>query len=235
MTLHTAVVIGAGQGMGQTAALRLARQGLTVYLVGRTESKLQATAEQIRAGGGTCHVFPADLTEDPALDALTAQLKAENVAVDVLVHTAGEAMIRPIAETSFADFNRTLAINLGTAILAVTKLIGFVRASANPSIILVSSKVALRGYGGVAAYSAAKAGVVGFARSLAVELREERIRVTALCPGPVDTPMRWSATPDFDRDLVISAETIADTIWYLANLPRGTMTGELLIQSEIYD
>lgn len=82
--------------MGQTAALRLARQGLTVYLVGRTESKLQATAEQIRAGGGACHVFPADLTEEPALDALTAQLKAKNVAVDVLVHTAGEAMIRPV-------------------------------------------------------------------------------------------------------------------------------------------
>lgn len=118
----------------------------------------------------------------------------------------------------------------------MTKLIGFVRASANPSIILVSSKVALRGYGGVAAYSAAKAGVVAdLPGQLAVELREERIRVTALCPGPVDTPMRWSATPDFDRDLVISAETIADTIWYLANLPRGTMTGELLIQSEIYD
>ncbi len=235
MTLKTAVVIGAGQGMGQTTALLLARHGLTVYLVGRTEAKLQTTADAIRAAGGSCHIFPADLTEETALDTLTTQLTSAQVTVDVLVHTVGEAMIRPIAETTFADFNRTIAINLGTAILAVTKLLGFVHASANPSLILISSKVALRGYGGVAAYSAAKAGVVGFARSLAVELRPERIRVAAVCPGPVDTPMRWSATPDFARDLVISAETIAETIWHIANLPRGTMTGELLIQSELYD
>jgi NAD(P)-dependent dehydrogenase (short-subunit alcohol dehydrogenase family) len=94
--------------------------------------------------------------------------------------------------------------------------------------------VALRGYK-VVAYSAAKAGVLGFARALSVSLREEGIRVVALCPGPTDTPMRWAASPDMSRDLVISAETIADTVWYVVNLPRGTSTGEILVQSELYD
>ena len=111
MTLKTAVVIGAGQGMGQTTALLLARHGLTVYLVGRTEAKLQTTADAIRAAGGSCHVFPADLTEETALDALTAQLTADQVALDLLVHCAGESFIKPIEYSTFADFNRNIGIN----------------------------------------------------------------------------------------------------------------------------
>jgi short-subunit dehydrogenase len=204
-------------------------------LVGRTEAKLQATANEILAAGGQCHVFPADLTQDNALAPLTQHLDTQHVSLDILVHCAGEAMIKPISETSIADFNRIIAINLTTAFTATHGLLPFIRASENPSIILISSKTALRGYGGVAAYSAAKAGVVGFARSLAVELRPERIRVATLCPGPVDTPMRWAATPNFDREWVISSNTIAEFIWHVANMPRGTMTGEVLLQSEQYD
>jgi NAD(P)-dependent dehydrogenase (short-subunit alcohol dehydrogenase family) len=235
VNLENAVIVGAGQGMGRAAALLMAAQGATVYLVGRTEAKLQAVADEIAAAGGRCYVFEADLTQEHALDALVAYLDAEQVALDVLVHCAGEAMIKSLDNTSFADFSRIISINLSTVFVSTHNLLRFLRASSNPSIILLSSKVALRGYGGVTAYSAAKAGVVGFARSLAVELRPERIRVAALCPGPVDTPMRWAATPDYSRNLVISAETVAETIWYIANLPRGTMTGEILLQSEQYD
>jgi short-subunit dehydrogenase len=235
MHLTTAVITGAGQGIGRAAARELASHGLNVCLVGRTRAKLDAAAADIRAGGGHAGVFAADLTHAAALDELRAHLTAAQHPVDVLVHCIGEALIMPVADTTWADFNRILSVNLGSAFLAVHDLLPFLRQSANPSIVLVSSKVALRGYPGVTAYSAAKAGVVGFARSLAAELRQERIRVAAFCPGPVDTPMRWAATPDFPRDWVISAETVAGFIWQVANLPRGTMTGDILLQSELYD
>jgi NAD(P)-dependent dehydrogenase (short-subunit alcohol dehydrogenase family) len=97
----------------------------------------------------------------------------------------------------------------------------------------MSSKVALKA-ASVVAYAAAKSGLVGFARSLSLVLRNDGIRVVALCPGPTDTPMRWNATPSFDRAMVISAESIAETIWYLVNLPRGVTTGEILVQAELY-
>src|SRR5262249_17224020 len=99
----------------------------------------------------------------------------------------------------------------------------------------ISSKVALKGYAAVTAYSASKAGVLGFTRSLAAELRPEGIRVVALCPGPVDTPMRWAATPDFDHKTVISAETVAETVWHLVSLPKGVTTAEIQIESIFYD
>ena len=60
-------------------------------------------------------------------------------------------------------------------------------------------------------------------------------KATALCLGPVDTPMRWAASPEMDRDLVISPESVAETVALLVNLPRGTMAGEILLQSELYD
>jgi NAD(P)-dependent dehydrogenase (short-subunit alcohol dehydrogenase family) len=228
---RTAVVIGAGQGMGKAVALKLARNGIHVYLVGRTPEKLEAVAGQIAAEGGHSTVFPADVSQDGSLDGLHAQLES---GLDILVNCAGEALMKTLDETTFEDWQRIIAVNLTTSFVATHTLLPCLRKSDNASIILVSSKVALKGYR-VVAYSAAKAGVVGFARSLSVVLAQEGIRVVPLCPGPTDTPMRWAASPDMSRDLVISADTIAETVWYIVNLPRGTSTGEILVQSELYD
>ena len=226
-----AVVIGAGQGMGRAVALKLAGNGTHVYLVGRTREKLEAVAEEIAGLSGSSSVYAADVSEKGALDGLQAELTA---GLDILVNCAGEALMNSFDDTSFEDWQRILAVNLTSSYVATHALLPALRKSENPSIVLVTSKVALRGYA-VVAYSAAKAGVLGFARALSVALREEGIRVVPLCPGPTDTPMRWAASPDMSRDLVISAETIAETVWYLVNLPRGTSTGEILVQSELYD
>lgn len=232
---RTAVVIGAGQGIGKAVALTLARHNTHVYLVGRTRSKLEDAALEIQALGGHCSIFSADLTHETTLNSLNVFLEDAGACLDILVNCAGEALLKPIDEVTFADWERIIAVNLTTSFVATRALLPFLRKSENPSIILVSSKVAMRGYPTVTAYTAAKAGVVGFARALAYELREEQIRVTALCPGPVDTPMRRAATPHINPDYVISADTVAETIWHIINLPRGTMTGEILLQSELYD
>ena len=175
-------------------------------------------------------VFPADVTIESALDGLTSQLES----LDMLVSCAGEALLKTFDDTTFEDWHRILSVNLDTAYLTTYALLPLLRKSENASIILLSSKVALKGYP-VVAYTAAKTGLMGFARSLGFSLRQEHIRVVALCPGPADTPMRWAASPDMDRQLVISPEAIAETVSLLVNLPRGTTTGEILIQSDLYD
>jgi NAD(P)-dependent dehydrogenase (short-subunit alcohol dehydrogenase family) len=165
-------------------------------------------------------------------------LNLERVAaqVDVLVNGAGEALIATLEDTSEADWDRILAVNLKGPFLMVRALLPLLRQSPNAIIINVASKVALSSYHKeVAAYTAAKTGLMGFTRALAAELREEGIRVVGLCPGPVDTPMRWAATPDHDPRQVIDAETIADTVMYLVQLPKGVTMGEILIQSINYD
>lgn len=226
---RTAVVIGAGQGMGRAVALKFARNGIHVFLVGRTRSKLEAVAAQIAAEGGHSVVFPADVTQANALDGLAAELGAS---VDILVNCAGEALMNSFDDTTFEDWQRIIAENMTTSFVATKTLLPYLRKSENPSIVLVASKVALKP-ASVVAYSAAKAGLVGFARSLSLVLQNDAVRVVPLCPGPTDTPMRWAATPNMDPNLTISADTVAETVWYIVNLPRGTTVGEIVVQTEL--
>jgi len=226
---RTAVVIGAGQGMGRAVAHKLARNDVHVYLVGRTQEKLESVAQEIASGGGTSTVHVADVAQEHGLDSLASQL---GDSLDILVNCAGEALMNSFDDTSFEDWQRIIAENMTTSFVAVKALLPFLRKSDNPTIVLVASKVALRA-AGVVAYAAAKAGLVGFTRALSLVLRNEAIRVVPLCPGPADTPMRWAATPDMDPNLAISADTVGETVWFIVNLPRGTTVGELVVQTEL--
>ena len=229
-----AVVTGAGQGMGRAIAHTLAAHGVRLVLVGRTRAKLDAVAAEI-TGGPAPIVAPLDVADSAAVESLKQQLEAEFPDVDMLINCAGEAFIAALDDTTDADWQRLIAHNLTGPFLMARALLPLLRRSPNASIINVVSKVALKAYAPVAAYTAAKTGLLGFTRALALELRPDEIRVIALCPGPVDTPMRWAATPDFERKLVIDAGTVAGLVWHLVTLPRGTTTGEILLESIHYD
>jgi 3-oxoacyl-[acyl-carrier protein] reductase len=159
---RSAVVIGAGQGMGRAVALKLAQSGTHVHLVGRTSEKLEETAAEVAAADGTSTIFLADVSQEGALDDLAVQLQG---GLDILVNCAGEALINSFENTAFEDWQRVLGANMTRSYVATHTLLPALRESENASVILVASKVALRGYE-VVAYSAAKAGVLGFARAL---------------------------------------------------------------------
>ena len=230
MTLSkTAVITGAGQGIGRAIALKFAEGGFHIVLVGRTREKLEAVAAQIKGMEQTASVHAMDVTDHSQAGHLAESL--QDKPVDLLVNCAGEALIKSIEETTEADWNRLLSINLTGPFLMVKALLPSIRQSENASIINIGSVAATGGFAQITAYTAAKTGLLGFTRSLGAELRKDEIRVVMLCPGPADTPMRWAATPDFDPKMVLAAETIADTIWWLASLPRGTTTSEFLLRS----
>lgn len=235
MTPRTALITGAGQGLGKTIALRFAAEGITPILVGRTQAKLDAVYGEIVAKGGKAVVHAADVSESAQVAALREKIEAEFDHLDILINCAGEALIKTLDETDESLWDRIHNINLKAPYRMCQAMLTLLRQSQNGSIINIVSKVALKGYPGVTAYTAAKTGLLGFTRALAAELREEEIRVVAICPGPMDTPMRWNATPDYDRKLVIDTTVVTDTIWQLVNLPRGTTSGEVLLQSMHYD
>jgi NAD(P)-dependent dehydrogenase (short-subunit alcohol dehydrogenase family) len=232
---RVAVVTGAGQGIGCAIAHKLAASGIHVVLAGRTRSKLDRVAAELRAAGQTSTVAQLDVTEAEQVHQLKRQIEGAFAQVDILVNCAGEAFVATLEKTREADWDRLLAVNLKGPFLMTQALLPLVRKSQNASIVNIASKVALKGYHPVTAYSAAKTGLLGFSRALAAELREDEIRVVAICPGPVDTPMRWEATPDFDRKVVIDAESVAATVWHVVQLPRGVTMSEVLIESVHYD
>jgi NAD(P)-dependent dehydrogenase (short-subunit alcohol dehydrogenase family) len=231
-----AIITGAGQGMGRAIALKLARGGYEVMLVGRTRAKLEQVQAEIDRLGCPSHVYPLDVTVGQQVEQMRQELERTAGQVDVLVNGAGQALIASLEDTGEADWDRIITVNLKGPFLMVRALLPLLRKSPNAMIINIASKVALSNYHEhVAAYTAAKTGLLGFTRALAAELHKEGIRVVGLCPGPVDTPMRWAATPDHDPRQVIDAETIADTVMHLVQLPKGVTMGEILIQSINYD
>ena len=234
---QVAIITGGGAGIGGATARRLAEEGARVLIADFRLDVAEENVARIRSAGGVAEAIQADMSQREDIEAMIAKAVEQWGRLDILVNNAWNLNERDGSALTLSESAWDYAMNVmvKAIFLGVKLAVPHMQRQGGGSIINITSKVALHGYGKVTAYSAAKAGLVGFTRSLAKELREDEIRVVALCPGPVDTPMRWAATPDFDRKVVISAETVAQFVSYAVNLPRGTTMSEVLIESEHYD
>jgi 3-oxoacyl-[acyl-carrier protein] reductase len=235
LTGKVAAITGGGRGIGRATALKLASAGATIVVVARNKPELDSVVAEIEAQGGQAMALVVDVTLSTDVESLTAELQEIFGQIDILVNCAGVALIAPLSTTSEADWDRVMDTNLKGTYLCTRALLGLLGRSDSALVVNIASKVGLTGHATVTAYSAAKAGVIGFSRALAQELGPENIRVVAICPGPVDTPMRWEATPQMDPKLALSAETVADTILFLAKLDGDVITGEIVIETLNYD
>jgi 3-oxoacyl-[acyl-carrier protein] reductase len=185
-----AVVTGAGRGIGRATALALARRGLDLALLGRTESTLHATAAEVERAGVRALVARADVgvEEDVAraVHAVTAAFGAPHV----VVNNAGIAGRKaPIEETSATEWEAVMAVNLRGLFLVTRAFLPSMRAAGRGRFVTMASISATLGTAGLAPYCAAKWGAVGFTKSLAEELRGTGLQALAILPGSVDTPM----------------------------------------------
>ncbi len=230
-----AVILGGGRGIGRATARQLASAGAHVVVASRTADELEAVASEIEAAGGRATAHAVDVTHNSSVQALASAVRHAHGQVDVLIYSAGVSLIAALDATSEADWDRVIATNLKGAYLCIHAMLDLLRASGGAQVVNIASKVGLTGHALVSAYAAAKAGFIGFSRSLAHELGQENIRVLTICPGPVDTPMRWAATPGMDPNQTISAETVAETILFLLKLDDQTTVDEIVIEALAYD
>jgi short-subunit dehydrogenase len=213
--------------MGRAIAHHFAQNNYHVMLLGRTFSKLETVAQEIVQAKGTATPYALDLTDAEAIQHFAKSIER----ADCLVNCAGESFIQSIETTQLIDLERILSINLKAPFLMSQALLTHLRHSENPSIINIGSKTSVVAAANVSVYTAAKTGLLGLTRAMSAELRPENIRVVMLNPGPVDTPMRWAATPHYNRDLLIHPQVIAQTVYHLATLPRGITTSDFLLES----
>ncbi|MCY4466692.1 MAG: SDR family NAD(P)-dependent oxidoreductase [Chloroflexi bacterium] len=229
MTQRSAIITGAGSGMGRAIALRLAAAGMQVRLAGRTESKLRVVAEEIVALGGSAQVHALDLEDDNALAGLANELAGARL--DAMVHCAGDWLIAMLEDTSDAQLDHLLRLNLRAPYVLTRRLLPNLRRSDNASVIHIGSIVTALSVPGVSAYTASKVGLKGLTGALAAELREELIRVVMISPGPADTPMRDAASPGIDKSLLVEPQTIAELVHVVLSLPRGITTSDFTLHS----
>ncbi len=233
MTNRRAVITGAGQGTGRAIALRLAQAGLDCVLVGRTASKLHDVAGEIAAARGRARVQALDLTDDVAVADFGAALGGRTV--DILINCAGDWLISMMDDTSNAQLDHILRVNLRAPYILSRTLLPNLRRSDNASIINIGSLVTAISVPSVTAYTAAKVGLKGLTGSLAAELKSDRIRVVMISPGPADTPMRAAASPGIDKSALVQPETIADMVHAVATLPRGITTSDFVLYSMAWE
>lgn len=208
-----ALVTGAGRGIGAALAKLLAERSCEVLLCARTEDELRTTQLQILQQFAQAKVdwHVLDVSSEASVLELWNKLESRSALPQILVNNAGFIRVREIEAMTLADWSKTQEVNLLGCFLMSREL--FRRVKSDASVLNVSSLAGVLGlekFRGFSAYSAAKAGVLGLTEALAVEGRERKIRVNAVCPGATDTRMLREALPEFTQ--AVSPREVAKVI-----------------------
>jgi len=185
-----AVVTGGGRGIGRAIAIELARLGADVTLMGRDMAALEAHAKKIRECYPVkVHAVPADMSEPESIRAAFATAAEQLGAVSVLINNAGIAHAAPILRTGLEKWNEMISVDLTAPFLCIQQVLKAMTAAGFGRIVNVSSTAGLTGYAYVTAYCAAKHGLIGLTRALAIEVAKSGVTVNAVCPGYTDTDL----------------------------------------------
>jgi len=193
-----AVVTGGGRGIGAAIAEMLAQEGASVTLIGRDRARLEARAGTL-GGTATADVAVCDVGDENSVTRAFGEIRARHSRIDILVNNAGQAESAPFAKIDSALWARMLAVNLTGTFLCAREVLPEMIGHGWGRIVNVASTAGLVGYPYVAAYCAAKHGVVGLTRSLALETAKSGITVNAVCPGYTETDIVKDAVANITR------------------------------------
>jgi 3-oxoacyl-[acyl-carrier protein] reductase len=227
----TALVTGATHGIGRAAAFALGRAGYRVGVCARTAGRVESLVAELRAAGLEAAGGGADVADPGQVTAVVEHVSKSLGEIGVLINNAGVLIARPIEELTLEDWDATMATNLRGLFLMTRAVLPPMRARGRGDIVNVASLAARNGFAGGSAYAASKHAVLGFGRSLMLELRKEGIRVITVCPGSVDTGMlRDQPMLRSDPARILQPEDVAETILHSLRLPHRAMVSEVDIR-----
>ncbi len=225
----TVVVTGAGSGIGRAIALVAARAGATVVIASRTREQLDEVVLEVASIGGAALAVTTDVRSRADMDRLVARAVEETGQIDAVVNNAGVFVWKPFERLSEEEWDRVLGTNLKAAYLLVHAALGELKKSRG-RVLNVSSVHGTTGDANVAAHCAAKFGLVGLTKALAVELRPHGISVNALCPGSTENRSRNLEGVPHERPLEekLDAFDVAAAALFLLSPAAETVTGAVL-------
>jgi len=192
-----ALITGAASGMGRATAILFADEGARVAAVDVNREPVEAVASEIRAAGGTARAWACDIADRSAVEQLIAGVVEEFGGLDILVNNAGISAAIPFEAENYDEvWARTLAVDLTAMTFTIRAALPHLRRSESPRIINIASTEGLGATPGHSPYTAAKHGVIGLTRSLALEFGKEGITVNCICPGPIRTGMTEAIPED---------------------------------------
>lgn len=231
-----AIVTGAGSGIGQAIALRLARDGYAVACNDLFAERAEKVAAEIGAAGGRALAIGGDVSDEGAVAALEAGTRAAFGPCTLLVNNAGHVHQSRFVDLAPADFDRMFAVHVRGTFLCIRAVLPDMLAKGSGVIVNIASQLGQIGGVELAHYCGAKAAIIGMTKSLAREVSKQGVRVNAVAPGPINTPLAMSLSEDWRRakaaELPLGRfgepEDIAATVAFLASDGAKIFVGQTL-------
>src|SRR5690625_3501434 len=213
LTGKKAIITGAGKGIGRAVAIALAKEGVHLGLIARTESDLQNVADEVKNDSISVSIATADVSSHQEVDQAIQHLKSELGTIDILINNAGMAKFGGFLELDVAEWERIIQVNLLGVYYVTRAILPTMIEQKSGDIINISSTAGEKGGPVTSAYSASKFGLLGLTESLAMEVRKHDIRVTALTPSTVVTDLAINeGLVEGDEENVLQPEDLAELI-----------------------
>lgn len=213
LTGKTALITGAGRGIGRATAIAFAKEGINVGLVGRTAANLEEVAKELSQYGVNVTLATADVSDNESVIAAVEHVKAELGHIDILINNAGIGKFGKFLELSPEEFKNIIDVNLMGVYYVTRAVLPEMIEKQAGDIINISSTAGQKGAPVTSAYSASKFGVLGLTESLMLEVRKHNIRVSALTPSTVATDLAFAENlTDGNPEKVMQPEDLAEVM-----------------------
>jgi NAD(P)-dependent dehydrogenase (short-subunit alcohol dehydrogenase family) len=233
-TRKVVLITGGGSGIGRATALQFAADGALVVICGRNLDRLEQTVYKAHNSEGRIEPFQLDLTDNVAVNGLVEHIMRRFGRIDVLVNNAGQALSKPVLETSTEEWRGIFEVNLLGTVNCCKAVLPAMLADREGVIINISSILGKKAIGSMAAYCASKFAVIALTQSLAEETRGSGVRVHAVCPGATDTPLHRDIVGDELAAQAMPPEQVAQLICLVASGSLVLSSGaDIVIDSEI--
>ncbi len=219
------MITGASRGIGKSISEQFAREGAMLVLSARTRSTLDAIAEKLRETGVEVLVQPADVSIERDVVALIAAAARNYGKIDILVNNAGIGIFKPVSETGTDEFDALFDVNMRGVFIATREVLRHMVEQNDGTIINIASLAGKNPVENGAVYAATKWALLGFSKSIMLEMRKHNIRVVAIYPGSVDTEFGSGHHPDGEK--ILQADDVAEAAVLAASLPPRAMMSEI--------
>jgi NADP-dependent 3-hydroxy acid dehydrogenase YdfG len=234
LTGKTALITGAGSGIGREIALELARRGVSVALAGRREEALTETAAQIGYEGGDAVTIPTDVTDPGQVEKLVAETTRAFDGLDILINSAGVGLIKPLETTTAEEIDRLLDTNVkGLMLVTQAALRSMIASGHGGHVVNLAGILGKAPMANASLYCASKYAVTGFSKALQLEVsRKHNIKISLLYLGGVDSPFWDTIDMKVQRDKMLTVADAAGAILTVLTQPAHLVLGELTLQPE---
>jgi NADP-dependent 3-hydroxy acid dehydrogenase YdfG len=226
-----AIITGASSGIGRATALAFARAGIDVALVSRSLRNLETVASEAREVGVEAKSYAVDLGEVATVKEQISAIADDFGSIDILVNNAGMGYTNSLTDTSLADWQQVIDLNLTSIFQCIQGVLPQMRQRGRGTIINVASIAANNAFPEWGAYSVSKAGVVALTKTLAIEERANGIRAVIISPGAVNTPI-WdtdTVKAELNRSAMLTPEIVAQSILHAVLLPPHAVIEEMTV------